>query len=116
LGPFYEYERWNYVGVSDDLLPENQEDIVGENIKLASYLSFKWKTNFDFDFDFSAYHQARFDELFSSPRLGSSSSIKYNVTEHLGLVFQYQNIYDPKPVVPIDQLYNVILFSIQVSF
>ena len=115
-GPFYEFEKWNYHGVRDDLVPTNPIDVVREQYKLGSYVSFKLKTDFNFDFDISLYYQSSFEELFASPRLASSSSIKYNFTEHLGLVLQYQNIYDYKPVVPIDKLYNKILFSFEVSF
>ena len=35
---------------------------------------------------------------------------------HLGLILQYQNIYDFDPVVPIDKLYNQFVSSIEVSF
>lgn len=116
IGPFYEYEKWNYKGVRDDMLPLDLSEIVRNNIKIGSYVSFKWKTDVNLDIDLSIYHQSRFDQIFSSPRLASSSSIKYNFTEHLGLVLKYQNIYDVKPVVPIDRLYNKVIFSVEVSF
>lgn len=116
IGPFYEYEKWNYDGVSDILTPLNPKDVTQENIKLGSYLSFKWKTNVNLVFDMSVYHQSKFNQIFSTPRLASSTSVKYNFTEHLGLIFQYQNIYDYNPVVPIDKLYNVLSSSIEVSF
>ncbi len=115
-GPFYEYEKWNYDGVKDHLVPANAGDIVTEKIKLGTYVSYKWKTDFNFDFDFSVYHQSAFDNFVNAPRLASSSSVKYNFTEHLGLILQYQNIYDFDPVVPIDKLYNQFVSSIEVSF
>jgi len=115
-GPFYEYEKWNYDGVRDNLIPENPVDIIIEKIKFGSYLSFKWKTDSNLDFDISLYHQSAFNEIVSSPRLASSSSVKYNFTEHLGLILQYQNIYDYNPIVPIVKLYNQFLTSIVVSF
>ena len=115
-GPFYEYERWNYDGVADNLIPANPEDIVNEEVKLGTYLSFKWKTDINLDFDISLYHQSTFNEIFTTPRLASSSSVKYNFTEHLGLILQYQNIYDYKPIVPIDKLYNQFLATFEVAF
>lgn len=115
-GPFYEYERWNYDGVKDNLVPANTNDIIAEEVKLGTYVSFKWETNFNVTLDISMYHQARFDEMFTTPRLASSSSITFNFTEHLGLILQYQNIYDYKPLVPIDKLYNKITFSVDISF
>lgn len=115
-GPFYEYERWNYDGVADNLIPANPEDIVNEEVKLGTYLSFKWKTDINLDFDISLYHQSTFNEIFTTPCLASSSSVKYNFTEHLGLILQYQNIYDYKPIVPIDKLYNQFLATFEVAF
>lgn len=115
-GPFYEYERWNYDGVADDLVPAIPEDIINEELKLGTYLSFKWKTDLDLDFDISLYHQSAFNEIFITPRLASSSSIKYNFTDHLGLILQYQNIYDYQPIVPIDKLYNQFLATFEVAF
>lgn len=116
IGPFYEYERWNYEGVQDHLILENSEDIIQKNFKLGSYISFKWLSDYNLTFDFSAYHQSRFDQIFSSPRLASSSSITYNFTEHLGLILIYQNIYDFSPVVPIEKLFNRVLCTVDVSF
>ena len=115
-GPFYEYERWNYDGVKDNLVPAITTEINSEEVKLGTYISFKWETNFNITLDISMYHQARFDEIFTTPRLASSSSITFNFTEHLGLILQYQNIYDYKPLVPIDNLYNKVTFSIDISF
>jgi len=115
-GPFYEYEKWNYSGVHDDLIPANAEDVSKEKLKIGSYISFKWKTDNKLDFDISLYHQSEFNNILISPRLASSSSIKYNFTKHLGLILQYQNIYDNKPIVPIDKLYNQFLISLEVSF
>jgi len=115
-GPFYEYERWNYGGVKDALLPIDLTNVEQENIKLGSYLSFKWFSDYNFDLDISIYHQSRFNELFSTPRLASSSSITYNFTDHIGLILAYQNIYDYKPLVPIDKLFNKVIMTIEVSF
>ena len=85
-----------YDGVADDLLPIDLKGIETKLLKLGTYLSLKWFTNFNIDFDFSVYHQSKFNEIFSTPRLASSSSITYNFTEHLGLILKYQNIYDYK--------------------
>jgi hypothetical protein len=115
-GPFYEYENWNYDGVPDHLIPANTENIISETYKLGTYLSFKWRTNINMDVDISFYHQSRFNDMFSTPRLASSSSLTYNFTEHLGLILQYQNIYDYNPRVPIDKMYNHFLASVEVSF
>ncbi|SFB31681.1 hypothetical protein [Algoriphagus aquimarinus] len=117
IGPFYENERWNYKGVSDDVsIPVGPVPIINENIKLGSYASLKYAPFEKIFVDISLYHQARFDELFSSPRLASSSRVTYKFTEVLGLSFIYQNIYDPNPVVPIDKLFNNVTLGVTISF
>jgi len=116
IGPFYEYERWNYEGVPESDLPDNTDEVVRKNIKLGSYLSYKQELFKRFNLDFSIYHQSRFDEIFSTPRLASSSKIGFQLVEHLELVFIYQNIYDYKPVVPIDKWFHKYIFSIAISF
>lgn len=115
-GPFYEYEKWNYNGVPDEKLPTDRTAIITSYTKSGSYVSIKWFTSQDFDFDFSIYHQSRYRDFFKSPRLGSNTSVTYNITEHIGLIVAYQNIYDPMPQVPIDMLFNKILMTIEVAF
>lgn len=115
-GPFYEFERWGYRGVKENNLPVVISDIEVQEVKLGSYVSVKWLVGPNVNLDFSAYHQSRFDALFSSPRLASSTSVKYFFTEHLGLILQYQNIFDSSPIVPIPKYYNKVVFSINVSF
>lgn len=115
-GPFYEYERWNYDGVKDRLIPQNSKDVTSENIKLRTYISFKWYSQYNFTFDVSAYHESKPGEIFSTPRLASSTSVTYNFTENLGLLLRYQNIYDYNPLVPIDQLYNKLVLTVNISF
>jgi len=116
LGPFYEYERWNYDGVKEHLLPDQTEKIISEKFKIASYISFKWISDINLTFDFSAYHQSTLDDFFTTPRLASSTSITYNFTDNLGLLLKYENIYDYDPIVPIDKLFNKIVFTIDISF
>lgn len=115
-GPFYEYEKWNYNSVPSDKLPIDQTAITTSYIKSGSYLSLKWFTSQNFDFDLSLYHQSRYRDLFDSPRLGSNTSVTYNITEHIGLIMAYQNIFDPIPQIPIDRLFNKILMTIEVAF
>jgi hypothetical protein len=118
-GPFHEYERWSYKAVPDERLPIGQTGltpIANNKFKLGSYVSFKYKASEQLFIDLSGYHQAEFDKLFNHPRLGSSSSANYKFTEHLGLILTYQNIYDFQPIVPIDKLFNRIIFTINISF
>jgi len=116
LGPFYEYERWNYEGVKDSLVPTNPKDTIVESFKLGAYLSFKWETDYNINLDISFYYQSKYDVLFESPRLASSIGLSYSFTDHFALIVKYQNIYDYDPVVPIDKLYNKVVSTIEISF
>lgn len=117
VGPFYEFERWNFEGISDtSLIPENAAPREISNLKLGSYLSFKYALFKKIFVDGSIYHQSRFDEIFTTPRLASSTRVTYSFTEFLGLSLICQNIYDPRPVVPIDKLFNKIIFGVSISF
>jgi hypothetical protein len=93
LGPFYEYEKWDYSGVENSLLPTERNPLVNRYTKLASYISYK-QTLFDLlNIDISGYHQGRFSEYFSSPRLASSIKVGLQITSHLEVLVMYQNIY-----------------------
>jgi len=116
-GPFYELERWNYDGVSAQKeLPEDLSNVRQGNIKMGSYLSFKIKPFEEFAFDFSVYHQSRFDEIFSTPRLASSTELTWEFTEYLGFSLIYQNIFDYAPIVPIKKDFHKIISGISVNF
>ncbi len=116
IGPFYEYEKWNYSAVTDENLPPSTVPIDTMNVKIASYVSYKhWVLERVF-IDASVYHQSRFDQVFNKPRLASSTRIGYQISEHLQLVAMYQNIYDFGPIVPIDRWFHRVIGSISVSF
>ena len=115
-GPFYEFEKWNYEGVKEKKLPQKTGQKNKVAFKWGSYISFLWESGYDFSFDASIYHQSRLNEIFSEPRVAASTGLTYAVTEHVGVILQYQNIYDYDPVVPIDKLYTNVVFSIDISF
>jgi hypothetical protein len=116
IGALYEFERWNYSGVSDDLLPTDQTPVEIERFRGTSYINFKQKLGDLFDLDISGYYQPTFSSPLKNYRLASSFELTYNITKFIGLRFLYQNIYDSKPLVPIDKLYNDVNFGITLTF
>ncbi|NNE25462.1 MAG: DUF481 domain-containing protein [Saprospiraceae bacterium] len=116
IGSLYEFERWNYSGVPDDLLPQDQSSVKKDRFRGTSYLSFKQKFGDLFDLDISGYYQPSFSSPFKDYRLASSIELTYNFNKYLGLRLLYQNIYDSTPLVPIDKLYNDVNFGITISF
>jgi len=116
LGPFYEYERWDYSGVEDELLPVDPSIQTIRQFKLASYISYKHELFDVLNLDFSFYYQERFREIFSSPRLASSMKIGLQITKHFEALIMYQNIYDFQPLVPINQWYHNYYTTISINF
>lgn len=116
IGTFYEFERWTYAAVDEDLVPKGLPDVVRSHLKNNTYISYKHKLGERYTLDFSVYHQARYDELFSFPRLASSSSAKYALTENMNIIILYQNIYDYAPVVPINEWFHRFVTTLQVAF
>lgn len=116
IGSLYEFERWNYSGVPDDLLPIDQSPVEKERFRGTSYISYKQKIGDLFDLDISGYYQPTFSSPLKNYRLAGSFELTYNINKYLGLRLLYQNIYDPTPLVPIDKLYNDVNFGITISF
>lgn len=117
IGSQYEFERWNYLGTSDStLIPADASPIEASIVRGNAYISFKKNFGEKFRLDLSGYYQPRFDKPFVNYRLASSTTITYNLSESIGLTMLYQNIYDPKPIVPIDKLYHDITVGLTLSF
>ena len=116
LGPFYEYEKWDYSGVEDGLVPLEPAAITTRLIKLASYISYKQFFLNLFNLDISIYYQDRFNDLLKFPRLASSIKVGIQLTAHFEALVMYQNIYDFKPVVPINNWYHNYYATISINF
>jgi hypothetical protein len=116
LGPFYEYETWNYDGVTDGLVPVDALTLTTRQIKLASYISYKQILIKIFNLDISAYYHDKFSEILKFPRLASSVKIGLQLTEHFEALIMYQNIYDFRPVVPINKWYHNYYATISINF
>lgn len=115
-GPFFEFERWNYNAVEESLAPADLSPVERSKFKHSTYLSYKHKLGERFRLDFSLYHQSKYNEMFSFPRLASSFSVRYALTENLNIISLYQNIYDYAPIVPINKWFHRFVTTLQVSF
>ncbi|MTB51241.1 hypothetical protein [Lewinella sp. W8] len=114
-GVFYEYEKWTYRGVRDELLPVDRTPILTRAVKFNLYGSWKQWFGDQYFLDLSVYHQARFDELLSGARLGSSTAFSWQISQYLRLGARYQNIYDPDPVVPIRNWFHRFVTAFTVT-
>lgn len=116
LGPFYEYEIWDYSGVDESLVPLNPSDIISNLFKLSSYISYKQLLFKTLKLDISTYYQDSFKELFKFPRLASSIKVGLMLSDRFEFIIMYQNIYDFKPVVPISKWYHNYYATISINF
>jgi hypothetical protein len=116
LGGFYEYEKWNYNGVKDELRPPDTSPITQKTVRMNFYLSYKKWFSEKFFLDASFYYQPRFDQFFQSPRLASSTGLNWKISKYLQLGTQYQNIYDVAPIVPINNWFHRFTSAFSVNF
>lgn len=116
VGGFYEYENWNYNGVEEELLPIDQTSIKTHNWKANFYLNYKtWFSN-KFFLDIGTYYQARFDQIFETPRIAFSTEFSWQLTEHIQLLTRYQPLYDVQPIVPIRKWFHQFTTTFSLSF
>lgn len=116
VGPFYEYELWNYDGVAKDLLPANQDVIATRYLKLNMYLSTQRSILERINLEGAIYLQDGFEKLFKNPRLGTSAGISYQVTKYIAFGIQFRMLYDMDPVVPVDKFWFNTFTELQVTF
>jgi hypothetical protein len=116
VGSLYEFEKWVYTGVPDNLLPPNPLPIEVQRFRGNTYISFKQKLGSSFDFDASVYYQPTYSNPFTNYRLAGSFELTYNVNKYLGIRYLYQNIYDSSPLVPITKMFHDVNFGVTLSF
>lgn len=115
-GPLFESERWSYNAVEESLAPADLSPVTRSSFKQSTYITYKQKLGEKFKLDFSPYHQGKYKQLFSFPRLASSSSVSYALTKNVNIKSLYQNIYDYAPLVPINKWFHRFVTTLQVSF
>lgn len=116
VGGFYEYEKWNYNGVNEALLPLDQSPIKVNSWKANFYLNYKKWFADKFFLDLGIYYQARFGQLFKTPRIAFSTEFSWQITRYLQLLTRYQPIYDVQPVVPINKWFHQFSTTFSLSF
>lgn len=116
IGCMYEFERWNYDGVTDNSLIINNTPINTNFIKMNAYLSLTQKLFKIVKLQIIAYLQARPDYYIQYPRISTNGMISFEISKHISFLFSFDIFYDALPVVPIDKLYYSIKNSIRFRF
>jgi hypothetical protein len=103
LGLMYEHERWNYSAVDDELLPPQLTDVIIDRPRLNSYLKISRSISPSAGFSVIGFVQASPDEDIKYPRIASSARLQLKITDKVDFAVSFSNIFDLKPVVPIDK-------------
>ncbi|MFC1556368.1 hypothetical protein ACFL6I_07090 [candidate division KSB1 bacterium] len=116
IGSFYEFERWIFDGVKEENLPEDTTPVSTKSLKLNYYISFKsplWNVLY---LDLSLYYHSKIKTLFTDPRVASSTEFSYQINDNVSIGIAYQNIYDFKTIVPIDNWYHRVYYQLSATF
>ncbi|WP_424963632.1 DUF481 domain-containing protein [Ekhidna sp.] len=116
LGPFYEYELWDYRGVPLDRVPSETMDVDSKEWKINFYISTKRELSKKIRFEGALYFQNEINDPFDNPRWAGALSFFYSITTHIGFGINLQTIYDFDPVVPVDRLWFNTFSALEVTF
>jgi hypothetical protein len=110
LGLMHETEKWNYNGVDSLKIPVNAVPVTVNYVKINSYLRLDWKPNGNNDITFNIFLQTRPDRF--EPRIAPHAQWDIKAGKHLGFSISFTSLYDTAPVVPIDNFYYSISYSL----
>ena len=115
LGLMYEYEVWDYRGVPSHKVPENASDEHINSLKLNSYLKINKQFDENINLIFITYLQAKPDNNIVYPRISPSLRLDIKVYKKVSFSFNFNSIYDFKPIVPIRNFYYSFSNTIMVK-
>ena len=116
IGPFFEFELWDYRGVPEERLPLDQSSVDNKIWKLNWYLSTKRNLSEKIRMEAALYFQDDFKTLFEEPRWAGALSLSYSFTENIAFAVNLQTIYDFAPLVPVDKLWFNTFSALEVTF
>lgn len=113
LGAMYEWEKWNYDGVTADKLPLVHPDFIKtDQLKLNQYIKISallFKTT---EITLTNFIQAPIDKEIIHPRFANFFQWDIPLSKKVGLNLNFESLYDTAPVVPIKNFY----FNYQTGF
>jgi hypothetical protein len=105
LGVFHEWEKWNWSGVSENLIPLNATKQLRNLNRLNNYSKFSAKLSALIDLTLINYLQFPLNKNLMSPRWYVEMNSYFIVSKHLNFVIRWDHIYDKNTLVPIDDFY-----------
>jgi hypothetical protein len=106
IGLMYEWEKWNYDGVSQNKVPTVHPLFLKTPLlKINQYVKVSTKLFKTTEMTVTNFFQARPDKHIITPRIANFFQWNIPVTKKFGLNLNFESIYDADPIVPIDHFY-----------
>ena len=105
LGVFHEWEKWNWSGVEERLVPINPLNQFRSLNRLNNYSKFSAKLSSLIDFTIINYLQFPINKSFGNPRWYVETNTYFIANKHLNFVIHWEHIFDKNTLVPIDDFY-----------
>jgi hypothetical protein len=119
IGLFYQFEKWNFNGVTDtNLIPRGYDMVQESDIRTNFYIKGGLKLFKNCDFVTQTYFQSNMVDFLSNNqvRVYISSMLKYNINTNFQLGFNFDLTYNRNPPVPINSTYYGYLMNLGFKF
>jgi hypothetical protein len=104
-GIFQEWEKWNWSGVKQELVPANPLPLRRNMFRLNEYLKYAIKLNDQVDISTVSYLQFPLKGIFLQPRWHFDANLFLHVGKHLSFTVSWNHVIDKNRLVPIDKFY-----------
>jgi len=108
IGLFQQYEVWNWNGVNDIALYPNHPDLITDNkLRVNNYLKLAKKIARNLDFAITSIQQFNAISIANNPhfRWYLIGQVNYDINKNFKLSFNWDHVYDFKPLLPINKFY-----------
>jgi hypothetical protein len=105
IGLFHENERWNWSGVSDDILSNNPNKIERQIFRVNTYLKSSIKLSKSIDLSIISYLQSPMNSNFKNSRWFLDANMFYKLSDKFNFFIHWDHISDAYRVVPIQSFY-----------
>jgi hypothetical protein len=113
-GIFREVERWNWNGVSENLIPTDAAVIEKDLFRFNTYIKSGIQIAKNIDFSAITFLQFPLNEDFVKPRWFWDCNLNFYMSRNLNFQIHYDHMYDTNRVVPISNYYYSISTGIQI--
>ena len=118
LGLFYQSEKWNYQGVSDQTkIPLNQENVMISDLRSNIYIKGALKLFTNCDIVMQSYFQSQLStpNNMEDYRFYLNTELNYNITDNFILGFNSDITVNNLPPVPINKIFYSYKTSLRIK-